>query len=70
LSYEDAREILNLAADSLAVERARLDYSIWKYVSQRKKERQGQTPRVRQRDADAKPAARGDPTSAHGEAAR
>ncbi|MFQ5924208.1 MAG: hypothetical protein ACE5M4_15325 [Anaerolineales bacterium] len=37
LSYEEAREILNTAADSLEVERAVFDQSIWKYMSQRER---------------------------------
>jgi len=42
LSYADAREILNLAADSLGVERARFDHSIWKHMSQREEVRRSQ----------------------------
>ena len=44
VNYEEARELLNLAADSLAVERARFDHSIWKYMSQRAKAEQGHVP--------------------------
>ncbi|MFV2044790.1 MAG: hypothetical protein ACC700_16340, partial [Anaerolineales bacterium] len=42
VSYEDAREILNLAADSLGVERSRFDHSVWKHMSQRKEVRRSQ----------------------------
>ena len=35
MNYEEARELLNLAADSLEVERVKFDHSIWQYMSQR-----------------------------------
>ncbi len=43
-SYSDAREILNLTADSLGVGRAHFDHSIWKYMSQRDKAKPSQIP--------------------------
>ncbi len=44
MNYEEARQILNLAADSLEVERTKFDHSIWKYMSQRGKAEQGHVP--------------------------
>ena len=41
MNYEEASELLNLAADSLEVERTKFDHSIWKYMSQREKAEQG-----------------------------
>ena len=36
-SYDEARNILNLAADILGVERVIFDHSIWQYMSSGKK---------------------------------
>jgi len=36
-NYDEARNILNLAADAMGVNRAFLDYSIWQYMSTRKR---------------------------------
>ncbi|MBC8431848.1 MAG: hypothetical protein H8D96_07995 [Desulfobacterales bacterium] len=36
-NYEEAKEILNLAADIFGVERALFDHSIWQYMSKRDK---------------------------------
>jgi len=33
--YDEAREVINLAADAMGVERAYFDYSIWCYMSER-----------------------------------
>jgi hypothetical protein len=37
--YEEAKEILNLAADAMGVERALLDHSVWQYMSKRGRRR-------------------------------
>ncbi len=52
-SYADAKEILNLAADSLEVARAHFDYSIWKYMSQRETGKPSQNPSDQGIDAEA-----------------
>ncbi len=36
-NYDEAREVVNFAADAMEVERAYFDHSIWRYMSQRDK---------------------------------
>lgn len=52
-SYEEAREITNLAADLLGVERAFFDHSIWQYMAHRESPQSGTLPCERQRRAEA-----------------
>lgn len=35
--YQEAKEILNLAADAMGVERAPFDHSVWQYMSKRRR---------------------------------
>ena len=44
LRYEDARAILDASADTLGVERTTFDYSVWLFMSQRRKRRPSHAP--------------------------
>jgi endonuclease III len=43
-SYEEAREVLNLAADIFGTERAFFDNSVWRYMSHRENQRSSTSP--------------------------
>ena len=47
-NYEEARDIVNCAADILEIERAYLDHSIWRYMSRRRIARRPCLPRTNQ----------------------
>jgi endonuclease III len=46
--YQEAKEILNLAADAMGVQRALFDHSVWQYMS--KRERRRLEPRSREKE--------------------
>lgn len=48
--YEEAKEILNLAADIMGVGRALFDHSVWQYMSKRERRHPNCTPGQRRSD--------------------
>jgi hypothetical protein len=51
--YDEAREILNLAADNMSVARATLDHSVWQFMSDKKRVARSKSPAPRKATSGA-----------------